>query len=62
MRPSGGGPRCLQFELEVEEAGEFDFEGVGAAAVVAEVCLAQGFGGDLAELVLVGAPPAGSCP
>lgn len=32
-----------------------DFEAVGAAAAVAEVDLAEGFGGDLAEVVLVGA-------
>ncbi len=36
----------------MEEAGEFDFEAFGAAAVVAEVDLAEGLGRDLAELVL----------
>lgn len=46
---------CLQLELEVDEVFEVDFEAVGAAAFVAEVDLAEGFGGDLAEVVLVGA-------
>ncbi len=45
------GPDRLQLEFQVEEVGEFDFEAVGAAAVAAEVDLAQGLGGDLAELV-----------
>ncbi|PKW04969.1 hypothetical protein BX260_0025 [Streptomyces sp. 5112.2] len=34
----------LQLEFEVDQVGEFDFEAVGAAAVVAEVDLAQGLG------------------
>jgi hypothetical protein len=49
---SSGAPDRLQLEFQVEQVGEFDFEAVGAAAVVAEVDLAQGLGGDLAELVL----------
>lgn len=43
----------LQPELEVEDVGEFDFEAVGAASVVAEVGFAEGFGGELEQLVLV---------
>lgn len=46
-------PDRLQPELEVEEVGEFYFEAVGTAAVVAKVDLAQGLGGDLAEPVFV---------
>lgn len=46
---------CLQLESEVDDAFELEFEAVGAAAAVAEVDLAQSFGGDLAEVVLVDA-------
>ena len=48
-------PGRLQLEFEVEDVGELHFEAVGAAPVVAEVHLAQGLGGDLAEVVLVDA-------
>lgn len=43
----------LQPKLEVEDVGEFDFESVRSFAVVAEVHLAEGFGGELEQLVLV---------
>jgi hypothetical protein len=43
----------LQLEFEVEDVGELHFEAVGAAAVVAEVDLAQNLGGDLEEDVFV---------
>ncbi|GGW16569.1 hypothetical protein GCM10018980_19870 [Streptomyces capoamus] len=42
----------LQLEFAVYQVGEFDSEAVGAAAFVAEVDLAQGLGGDPAELVV----------
>jgi hypothetical protein len=47
--------RNSQVEFEVFNVGEFDFQAVGAAAAVAEVDLAERFGGEGAQLLFAGA-------
>lgn len=47
-------PALLEVELDVVDVGELDEEALGAGAVVLEVDLLEAFGGDGAQLGLVG--------